>query len=199
MTNTLNIPQSAPINIKTGDWTPEWLQWITNPKFLSIDTGDALGVSSGGTGLSATPPLNSFLVGTGAGYAISSSVPAGSLPAFTGDVTKAVGSNPLILATVNTDVGSWGSGSQVATFTVNAKGLITAAANVSISSALGNFTVVSAFGCNGKPAQLSAAVNAAVSATAGGAYTATEQGMLNDLKALVNQLRLALVNNGIAV
>jgi hypothetical protein len=42
-------------------------------------------------------------------------------------------------------------------------------------------------------------VNAAISATAGAAYTATEQGMLNDLKALVNQLRTALNANGITV
>lgn len=37
-----------------------------------------------------------------------------------------------VLATVNSNVGAFGSASQVATFTVNAKGLTTAAANVSI-------------------------------------------------------------------
>lgn len=48
----------------------------------------------------------------------------------TGDVT---GSTALTLATVNANVGAFGSATQVATFTVNAKGLTTAAANVSIS------------------------------------------------------------------
>jgi hypothetical protein len=60
-------------------------------------------------------------------------------------------------------------------------------------------TIGGAFGCNGQTAQTSATVAVAISDTAGGAYTATEQGMLNDLKALTNQLRAALVSNGIAV
>ncbi len=63
----------------------------------------------------------------------------------------------------------------------------------------GSITSTGAFGCNGKTAQTAAAVNAAISATAGAAYTGTEQTMINDLKALVNQLRTALVNNGVAV
>jgi hypothetical protein len=50
----------------------------------------------------------------------------------TGDVT---GSTALTLATVNANVGSWGLAGSVAQFTVNAKGLITAAANVAISIA----------------------------------------------------------------
>jgi hypothetical protein len=60
-------------------------------------------------------------------------------------------------------------------------------------------TVTASFGCNGASPQASAAVNAAISATAGATYTAVEQGMLNDLKALVNQLRGALIANGIAM
>lgn len=56
-----------------------------------------------------------------------------------------------------------------------------------------------AFGCNGATPQTAATVNAAVAGTAGGSYTGTEQTMLNDLKALVNQLRSTLIANGIAV
>jgi hypothetical protein len=59
-------------------------------------------------------------------------------------------------------------------------------------------TVVGAFGCNGKTAQFSSAVSAAVAGTAGVVYTATEQVIINNLVTLVNQLRTALVNNGIA-
>lgn len=60
-------------------------------------------------------------------------------------------------------------------------------------------TATGAFGCNGKTAQTSAAVNTAITATAGATYTATEQTMLNDIKALLNQIRTALINDGIAV
>lgn len=63
--------------------------------------------------------------------------------AFTGDATKAAGGTALTLATVNSNVGSFGTATQVGTFTVNAKGLITAASNTAISvtsSAVSDFT-----------------------------------------------------------
>jgi hypothetical protein len=63
----------------------------------------------------------------------------------------------------------------------------------------GTVTSTGAFGCNGKTAQTAAAVNTAVAGTAGATYTATEQGMINDLKALTNQLRALLIANGMAV
>lgn len=56
-----------------------------------------------------------------------------------------------------------------------------------------------AFGCNGATAQTSAAVNGAVAGTAGAAYTATEQAILNNAVALLNQIRALLVANGQAV
>lgn len=55
------------------------------------------------------------------------------ITALTGDATASgPGSAALTLATVNLNVGSFGSASSVATFTVNAKGLVTAASNISI-------------------------------------------------------------------
>jgi len=53
----------------------------------------------------------------------------------TGDATGTLenGSGALTLATVNTNVGNYGSASSVPTFSVNTKGLITAAAQTSIS------------------------------------------------------------------
>ncbi len=58
-----------------------------------------------------------------------------NIPAFTGDATSVAGETELTLATVNTNVGAFGSSSAVGTFTVNAKGLITAAADVTITPA----------------------------------------------------------------
>lgn len=72
-----------------------------------------------------------------------------------------------------------------------------------LSATSGTFSttmqVTGGFGCNGTTPQTSAPVNAAISATAGALYTATEQGMLNDLKSLCNQLRALLIANGQAV
>lgn len=60
-------------------------------------------------------------------------------------------------------------------------------------------TAVGAFGCNGKTAQTSATVPAAIGGTAGATYTATEQALINSLIASNNALRLVLTANGIAV
>jgi len=63
------------------------------------------------------------------------------ITALTGDVTASgPGSVAATLATVNSNVGSFGSATQVGTFTVNAKGLTTAASNVTITPAVGSIT-----------------------------------------------------------
>jgi hypothetical protein len=55
----------------------------------------------------------------------------------TGDAT---GATALTLATVNTNVGSFGSATSAPTFTVNAKGLVTAAGSATITPAIGSVT-----------------------------------------------------------
>lgn len=58
------------------------------------------------------------------------------LTSLTGDITASgPGAGASTLATVNANVGSFGSATQVAAHTVNAKGLVTAASNVSIQIA----------------------------------------------------------------
>lgn len=61
---------------------------------------------------------------------------ASDITALTGDVTASgSGSVAATLATVNSNVGSFGTATQVSTVTVNAKGLVTAASNTSIQIA----------------------------------------------------------------
>lgn len=63
------------------------------------------------------------------------------ITALTGDGTASgPGSAALTLATVNSNVGSFGSATAVGTFTVNAKGLITAAGSTTITPAVGSVT-----------------------------------------------------------
>lgn len=66
---------------------------------------------------------------------VAGTLPAGRFPALTGDITTPGASLATTLATVNSNVGSFGSATQVGTFTVNGKGLVTAAANATIAIA----------------------------------------------------------------
>lgn len=88
----------------------------------------------------------------------------------------------------------------VATTTMAASGAVSGTTGT-FSSALTCTTCTpsGAFGCNTKAAQTAATANAAVAGAAGVLYTATEQGMINDTAALTNQIRAALVANGIMV
>ena len=82
------------------------------------------------------------------------STAVGGITALTGDVSASgPGSVAATLATVNSNIGSFGSATQAGTFTVNGKGLVTAAANVTITPAIGSITglgtgVATALGVN---------------------------------------------------
>ena len=56
------------------------------------------------------------------------------MPALTGDVTTVAGAVATTLATVNANVGTFGSSTLVPVFTVNAKGLITGVTTAAIPS-----------------------------------------------------------------
>ena len=87
---------------------------------------------------------------------------------LTGDVTgSGTGSFAATLATVNANTGSWGLAASVSQFTVNAKGLITAAANVAISIASTAISDATAAGRSMLTAANAAAQTALLSAFVG--------------------------------
>lgn len=109
---------------------------VTYAKMQNISTTDRLlGRDTAGAGDTEELSVGGGIEFTGSGGIQTS--------AFTGDATKSAGGTALTLATVNSNVGSFGSTTAVGTFTVNAKGLITAASNATISitsGAVSDFT-----------------------------------------------------------
>jgi hypothetical protein len=157
---------------------------------LSLPQNIAVGSSPTFAGLTLSSlTANSFLYSGTSGALTTTTAPTnGQL------LVGSTGAAPVraaLTGTANQVVVTNGAGS----ITLSLPQDIGAASNVTF----GSVTSAGAFGCNGKTAQTAATVNGAVTGTAGVVYTGTEQTMINDLKALVNQLRTALVNNGIAV
>lgn len=100
---------------------------IGAPSGSGTHTGTSSGTNTGDQTTSNSD--GTITVATGA------SNPVISRPAITGDATIAGGSNASVLATVNSNTGSFGTASNVGQFSVNGKGLTTAAANVPIQIA----------------------------------------------------------------
>lgn len=103
--------------------------FVTSPTFRSL-TGYVKGNGASAATASATIPTTD----------LSGTLQAAQEPAHTGDVTNSAGSLALTLATVNSNVGTFGSATQVPQITVNAKGLATAVANVTVTPAVGSIT-----------------------------------------------------------
>lgn len=73
-------------------------------------------------------------------HSVSGTLDAAQMPALTGDVTTPGASLATTLATVNGNVGTFGSATAVGQVTVNAKGLVTAASDVTITPAASSIT-----------------------------------------------------------
>jgi len=93
-------------------------------------TADAKGRVTGVTSLTISLPTTQ-LTGT---------LQAAQEPAHTGDVTNSAGSLALTIATVNANVGTYGTATSSLTLTANAKGQITGVTGVTITPALTNIT-----------------------------------------------------------
>ena len=139
----INIPYSPFLNDQTGRPNTEWLQWLMNPSFITLNLGSALPVTSGGTGLTTIPTNGQLLIGNGTGYTLNPLTPgvgigvtngAGLITvANTGVLSNIAGtgisvSNPTGNVTIgNTGVLSWSGGSTGLTPATATTGVVTLA------------------------------------------------------------------------
>ncbi len=143
--NSSNIATGRAIS---GDCTITNLGVLTCPTLNGVSPGTLFPLNAAPAGTLTGTVLNATVVtssltsvgtltsgATGAGFTvnlttstISGALPAANFPALTGDVTTPGGSLATTLATVNSNVGAFGGANSIPSFTVNGKGLITAAA-----------------------------------------------------------------------
>ena len=114
----INIPYSEFLNQTTGRPNQEWLLWLMNPSFISINIGSALPVTSGGTGLTTIPTAGQLLIGNGTGYTLNPLTPGAGI-----GVTNGVG----LITVANTGVLSWSGGSTGLTPATATTGAVTLA------------------------------------------------------------------------
>lgn len=129
-----------PVALTTGSYAnPTWITALAFTKLTGVPTTVAgLGITNG----AAIDALgaNGSAFYTNAGNLSTGTLLAARLPAFTGDATATIGTSALTFATVNTNVGTFGDATHAVTYTVNAKGLSTANAQVLITPAFASLT-----------------------------------------------------------
>ena len=126
MPNTnINIPYSAFIDESTGRPTQAWLLWLMSPNFITVNIGSALGVTSGGTGLTTIPTNGQLLIGNGTGYTLNTLGTGAGI-----SVTNAAGT----ITIANTGVLSWSGGTTGLTPATATTGTVTLAGTLGIAN-----------------------------------------------------------------
>jgi hypothetical protein len=92
----INIPYSPFLDDNTGRPSQAWLQWLMNPSVISLNVGSALGVTSGGTGLTTIPTNGQLLIGNGTGYTLNTLGAGTGISVTNGSGTISVGNTGVL-------------------------------------------------------------------------------------------------------
>ncbi len=162
--SNINIPYSQFLDVTTGRPSLEWLMWLMNPSFVTVNIGGGLPVTSGGTGLTTIPTNGQLLIGNGTGYTLNTlgygtgiSVTNGSgtiTVANTGVLSNIAGSGISVSnATGNVTINNTG----VVSFSGGTTGLTPATATTGVVTLAGTLAIANG-GTNGSAVPTAGAV-----------------------------------------
>ncbi len=114
----IRVPYSPFLDPVTGRPSQEWMLWLMQPEFITINLGSALPVSSGGTGLTTLPTNGQLLIGNGTGYTLNTLATGAGI-----SVTNGVGT----ISVANTGVLSFSAGTTGLTPATATTGAVTLA------------------------------------------------------------------------
>ena len=148
-TNTnISFPQSEFLDPLTGRPSRAWMLWLMSPSVIAINSTTAVGVQSGGTGLSTIPTNGQLLIGNGVGYTLNTLTPGAGI-----GVTNGAGT----IAVANTGVLSWSGGFTGLTPATATTGAVTLSGVLNVASggtnastaSIGSFNNITGFTATG--------------------------------------------------
>jgi len=123
-------PRVNVVDPTTGLMSRDWFRYFNNVNVLVGGGTGVAPINSGGTGLSTLPTNGQLLIGNNTNYSLNTLTAGAGLT-----ITNGPGTITPAIASTTVTAASYGSATAVPTYTVNARGQLTAAANVSIAIA----------------------------------------------------------------
>lgn len=135
MPSNLNITQiPAPrvnlVDPATGLMSRDWFRYFNNLNTLVGGGSGVAPINAGGTGIGALPTNGQLLIGNNTNYSLNTLTAGAGLT-----ITNGPGTITPSITNTTVTAASYGSATAVPTYTVNARGQLTAAANVAIAIA----------------------------------------------------------------
>lgn len=123
-------PRVNVVDPTTGLMSRDWFRYFNNVNTLVGGGTGVAPINAGGTGLATLPTNGQLLIGNNTNYSLNTLTAGAGLT-----ITNGPGTITPAIASTTVTAASYGSATAVPTYTVNARGQLTAAADVSIAIA----------------------------------------------------------------